>query len=504
MTLFSPPMLANLMSGDRPVSAPLPPAADRPLPGWSLGMIDLRDELLVESGAKHDAQQEVHPRMQQGWRLRLGAIAAGLSLTLGLAGPAQAAPERTAELAQATPPPPAQPSPAPMPANLQPLLPATPAPAPAQSIPAPPSLQPLPANPAPLSPSTPSPSTPPPSTPNFSGPAVLPAPAAPLSPAPANPLPGTASFSEDYVLGPGDQIRIDIFDVPEFSGNNGQYVILSDGTLNLPWVGKISVQNLSLDQAADALEAQYARYIRNPMITVTLLSPRPLRVGIIGQVNRPGVYTVNPGGGASRHTVTLAIQAAGGITQLADLRKIEVRRPRGNGFEEVIAANLWDFLQQGDLSQDVPLRDGDTLVVPEATALNPEEAAQLAAANVSPTAININVVGEVMRPGTVSVPPNTSLNQALLAAGGFNNQRARQGSVELIRLNPNGTVDRRRVRIDFSANINPENNPALRANDIVVVGRSTLASTSDFLGSVLNPLNGLFGIFRLLGGFGLF
>lgn len=353
-----------------------------------------------------------------------------------------------------------------------------------------------------------SPIQPAPSLPILLNPGVSPAPsnASPASQGSASPgsllsLPSQAQ--DTYVLGAGDQIRIDIFDVPEFSGGNGQYTILADGTLNLPWIGKVSVQNLTLEQAANAIETQYARYIRNPMITVTLLTTRPLRFGVIGQVNRPGVYTVSTGGGTPRQTVTLAIQTAGGITQLADLRKIEVRRPQSNGVEQVIAANLWDFLQGGDLSQDVPLRDGDTLVVPEAASLAAAEASQLANANISPSTITVNVVGEVVRPGAVAVPPNTSLNQALLAAGGFDNRRARQSRVELVRLNPNGTVSKRTVRIDFSENINDETNPALRANDIVIVGRSTLASTSDFLGSVLSPLNGLFSIFRLIGG-GLF
>ncbi|RMF70419.1 MAG: polysaccharide export protein, partial [Cyanobacteria bacterium J069] len=225
------------------------------------------------------------------------------------------------------------------------------------------------------------------------------------------PLPPAAS-RETYILGAGDAIRIDIFDVPEFSGQNGQYTILSDGSLNLPWVGNVSVQNMTLAQAASALAQRYARYIDDPLITVTLLAPRPMRIGIIGQVNRPGIYTVNPATGATsqKQTVSTAIQAAGGITQLANVRGIEVRRPTASG-EQSITVDLWRFLQAGDIAQDIALQDGDTVIIPEASSVDPAEAAQIAAASFSPATINVNVVGEVMRPGTLALPPNVSLNQ---------------------------------------------------------------------------------------------
>jgi polysaccharide export outer membrane protein len=327
------------------------------------------------------------------------------------------------------------------------------------------------------------------------------------SPASLIPVASPALIPADnaYTLGGGDTIRIDIFDVPEFSGANGQYAILADGSLNLPWIGKVSVQGLTLEQAAQALAAQYTPYINDPLITVTLLASRPLRIGIIGQVNRPGVYTVSAatGGASQKQTVTLAIQSAGGITQIADVQNIQVRRPHPTGTEQIIPVNIWNFLQTGDLAQDVELRDGDTVVVPEAIAFDPAETSQLAASNLSPTTISVNVVGEVMRPGAIALPPNVSLNQALLAAGGFNSQRARRSRVTLIRLHPDGSVTNRSVAVDFTAGINEETNPPLHSSDIVMVGRSTLASTSDFLGTLLSPLNGVFSIFRVLDGLGL-
>jgi polysaccharide export outer membrane protein len=168
-----------------------------------------------------------------------------------------------------------------------------------------------------------------------------------------------------------------------------------------------------------------------------------------------------------------------------------------HGTEQTITLNLWELLSTGDLQQDITLRDGDTIVIPTARSIAPAEATQLATASFSPDKIRVNVVGEVTTPGLVEVPPNTPLNQALLAAGGFNNRRARRSSVELIRLNPDGTVFQRTVAINLAQGINEATNPILRNNDVVIVGRSGSASFSDALDGVLDTLGRIFPIFSL-------
>lgn len=313
-----------------------------------------------------------------------------------------------------------------------------------------------------------------------------------------------------YILGSGDNIQIDIFDVPEFSGADGQYTILVDGSINLPWVGRVVLEGLTLDQAADVVTQSYVRFINDPLVTVTLLNPRTLRVGIVGEVNRPGVYNFEPeggvdiggvefGGNAQDFTVTQAIQAAGGITQLANVRELELVRRNPNGVETSIPLDLWSFLQTGDLQQDAVLRDGDTLVVPRAVAVTPEEAAQLAVANFSPDIITVNVIGEVDQPGPVEVAPNTTLNQAILAAGGFDDPRALRGHVELLRLNSDGTISKRSVSVDFEDDLNEETNPPMRNNDVIIVRRNALSSTADLLQLITGPVGDIFTILGIFG-----
>lgn len=302
------------------------------------------------------------------------------------------------------------------------------------------------------------------------------------------------------MLGTGDTIAIDIFDVPEFS--DGQYIIGVDGSINLPWVGPVFLEGQTLSSASRLLEQTYAPFIRDPLIVVTLIQARPLRVSVVGEVNRPGSYTLSPDAGATSElgegvsqwtTAINAIQQAGGITQLANVRDIEIRRGQVlPGEESVIEVNLWEFLQTGSLPQDITLRDGDTVVVPRVSEINQDELGEIAIANFSPLFINTYIVGEVQNPGVQALPPNSSLNQALLAAGGRVSNRA--GRVDLIRVNLDGSVERRRMSINFSDPVNDDTNPPLRNNDIVVVRRSTLAGIFDGIEFITAPIRNVFGL----------
>lgn len=311
------------------------------------------------------------------------------------------------------------------------------------------------------------------------------------------------TIGEDYILGAGDLIELEIFNVPEHSGNER---ILVDGSISLEWVGNVYVEGLTLDEAADAIAIAYARYLRNPVITVSLITPRPLQVSVAGAVNRPGSYQVDFAGEngsdveAERRwpTLTKVLQQAGGITQLADVRQVTVERAIGRDRTETIEINLWELLSSGDLSQDLTLRDGDTILVPTVAQVNPNEARQIASASFSPSTVRVNVVGEVNTPGPLDVPPNTPLNQALLAAGGFDPSRARTNTVELVRLNPDGTVSQREIPVSFNQGINEETNPILYPDDVIVVRPSSNARFSDSVDGILSTL-GLFLPF-----FGLF
>lgn len=455
-------------------------------------------------------------------------------------------------------------------------------------------------------------------------------PRVPQPPPPGSSLPpignsGSLAQEAAYTLGSGDRIGLEIFGVPEFSK---EYQVLVDGTLNLPIIRSVSIQGLTLQEAANVITRRYEPFINVPVVTVTLVVARPLNIGLAGEVTRPGSYKINPTreGGVKFPTLMEMLQLARGVTSAGDMRNVQIRRPRRGGPEQVITVNLQDFLETGNLRQDVTIRDGDTIFVPTASALNTQEVRQRASANFSaditkpigvvivgevnrpgpytvfasdvrstnqqtdlsfvsieqqqgavvglptitralkiaggitteadirrvqirrrvrggneqtilvnlwdllqkgdatqdillqegdsviiptaatvdlaevsqlatssfsPNAISINIVGEVIRPGALQVRPSTSLHQALLTAGSFNQLRANKDRVELLRLNPNGTVSRRTIEVDFAQGLNPNNNPTLRNNDVILVARSGYTRAADNINSFLQPIAGV-------------
>jgi polysaccharide export outer membrane protein len=214
---------------------------------------------------------------------------------------------------------------------------------------------------------------------------------------------------ESYKLGGGDRILVEILEVPDLTRG---YEVLSDGSVNLPLIGLVSVRGRTLVEATNIIRNAYRRVLKDPIVTVSLVAARPLNVGVIGEVTRPGNFilslTAGPGTAPSVQypTVTQAIRLAEGVTGVADIRNIRVRRPQPDGPDQVLNVNLWKFLQEGDISQDLILQDRDTIVVPTVANFNQAEARQFATANFSPPPErprSISIVGQVTRPGAYVV-----------------------------------------------------------------------------------------------------
>ena len=309
-----------------------------------------------------------------------------------------------------------------------------------------------------------------------------------------------------YRLGIGDVIAVNLFGAEEYSA---EVIVLQDGTINLPRVGQVFVLGQTFQETENTLTGHYARFIREPIVTVTAQSLRPVRIAIGGAVRKPGSYTVQRAVETRDNnifdsrfpTLTEAISQAGGITGNANIREVELRRPVGYDEFEVRMFDLWELVQSSDLRQDVVLQSGDEIFVPTAVAMSPEEATAIADVSFAPEAINVYVAGEVENPGFQALPLNSSLNQAILSAGNFN-PRANKSVVQLVRVNPDGTVTQREISVDLAADVNDELNPILTDQDVVIVGRSGLARFGDSAGIALSPvtqiLNTILGLQRLL------
>ncbi len=169
--------------------------------------------------------------------------------------------------------------------------------------------------------------------------------------------------------------------------------------------------------------------------------------------------------------------------------------------EQIIPVNLWQFLESGDGAQDTILQEGDTIVVPKATIVNPAEAGAIASTNFAPAGINIYIVGEVRTPlDPVRLPANATLNQALISRGffGYENTRARRNQVELVRLNNDGTATKRTIEVDLTQGINEELNPQLRNNDMIIVSRSGFANLVDRMNAVIGPVEPATGVLNFI------
>ena len=232
-----------------------------------------------------------------------------------------------------------------------------------------------------------------------------------------------------------------------------------------------------------------------------------INVAIVGEVYRPGSYRVIPESTSIGNTqgvtrrqpprLTFAIQLAGGIKPLANVRQVEVRRYNRDGTQQIIDIDLWNLLETGNIEEDVILQEGDTIIIPTAENLPSEESQPLADASFSPATIRVSIVGEVRSPATLELPPNTPLNQGILAAGGFDQRRANKATIELVRLNPNGTVSKREIDVDFAQGIADGDNPTLRNKDVVIVNRNILTTASDTLITVFSPIGAITGFFNI-------
>lgn len=192
----------------------------------------------------------------------------------------------------------------------------------------------------------------------------------------------------EYVIGPGDTIEVQLF-----GQENAQYslTITRDGTLQFPSLGPIRVIGLTFDELRASLEKRIASQFIGVTANITMGALRSIRVFVLGDVERPGSYTVS-----SLSTMTNALFVSGGIKPIGSLRNIELKR-KG---QLVTRMDLYDLLLRGDTRADARLQPGDVIFVP-------------------PIGATIGVAGEVKRPAIYELKGERTLSDVLALAGGL-------------------------------------------------------------------------------------
>ena len=303
------------------------------------------------------------------------------------------------------------------------------------------------------------------------------------------------NLQEDlYLLGSGDSIKFSVIGAPEL---NTIARILNDGNAIIPFLGPVKLSGLTVSSASKYLENLLSKELINPKVELFILENRPLKISIIGEVLRPGIYKINSLSN-DLPTVITAIEEAGGISKFADLTKIKIKRLLPGELISYKKTNLnfKNLLFKGDQSQNPYLFDGDIIEIKKVNNLD-KDLLSLRSTSLSPRVITVNFLGEVGNPGTFKLDANTTLIDGILAAGGPKNWRSNYGNVEILRINRNGSAFRKKYRIDLSQNYSEKNNPVLNNGDSVWIRRSNFAKTTDTLTAVSSPFRDLVNIWTL-------
>ncbi len=244
-------------------------------------------------------------------------------------------------------------------------------------------------------------------------------------------LPATV-IADDYLVGSGDVLKIDVYDNPDLKTT---VRVTNAGTIVVPLLGQVKVSGLKISDVTGKLTRLLADgYLINPQVNIFIEDFRSKKAVILGQVARPGIVEI-------RGTTTFleAISKAGGLKEAAgDVATI--KRISGEQ-QEVVIVDIKSIVEGGDLSHNIPIHDGDTIYIAKGGMCY--------------------VTGEVKNPNAYSCDKDTTVLKLIARSGGFTG-KASKSSVRIVRL-----VDgEKKIYKDVDLHLQ------VQANDIIVVPES--------------------------------
>jgi len=196
------------------------------------------------------------------------------------------------------------------------------------------------------------------------------------------------AIPEGYILGTGDSVSVQIF------GKENREINLTvsrEGELVFPTLGPIKVAGLTFSELKKFVSNKIKQKIIGVDVVVSLDELRSMRILVLGDAYKPGPYTMS-----SLSSVTHAIFAAGGVSNIGSLRNITVKR-RGQVVQQV---DLYDLLIHGDSSSDILLQTGDVVFIP-------------------PQSKSVSIIGEVRRPAIYELNKDDDFASIIAMAGGL-------------------------------------------------------------------------------------
>lgn len=200
----------------------------------------------------------------------------------------------------------------------------------------------------------------------------------------------------NYILGPDDHIMVSVYGVQEY---NGDLLVTSEGSVNIPNVGQVKLAGLTIEAATQKLKTVMGNSVYSYLksggakLSVTLSKIRSIKVTIIGS-NRPGTFNIS-----SLATVFNALYVAGGPSAFGSFREIELIR--NSKVERKI--DLYHFLLAGDQTDNIGLKDNDVIRIPAYKT-------------------RVELLGQVKRPGIFELLPGESFDKLLEYASGFTDE----------------------------------------------------------------------------------
>lgn len=193
---------------------------------------------------------------------------------------------------------------------------------------------------------------------------------------------------QNYVVGPGDQLIIDIYGA---SQQSLKLTVSPDGDVTVPEFGPIRVSGLSINAAQSKIRSKLGSYYQSSEIKTSLGQTRSIMVNVMGEVRVPGTYTLS-----AFATVFHALYMAGGISDLGTLRSIKVFRQG----RQISVVDVYEFILNGRLAGNVRLQDNDVIQVGTYDCI-------------------VDITGKVKRPMAYEMRKGESLATLLKYSGGF-------------------------------------------------------------------------------------
>lgn len=256
-----------------------------------------------------------------------------------------------------------------------------------------------------------------------------------------------------YMVGPGDTFTINLYGKESF---NGEVTVDREGRLAIDKLQPVNVAGMQYNQVVELIKEKIEQEMIGVKAFISMGETRTIRVMVLGEAYRPGAYTI-----PSLSSITHALFVSGGLSDIASLRRIQLKRAG----KTIQTLDLYDLLINGDSSNDAILKPGDVVFIP-------------------PVGKQVTISGEVRRPAIFELKGSESLNEVISMAGGLTAQAYPQKTiVERYTGNSSKTI----LQLDLTDNsqYTPQNGDKIK----VPASSDKLDNVVTLIGSVTYPGN---------------